>query len=562
MPVQVLEDQDLVRDKATAIKVVIVKTGNTLVEDLAIQVDVDGKISDSFYVLDSNDTSVLYGPQSLTNLSASTATKTIYFINNDIIPSNSSYTYTVTIDPNDTIEELTNENNNLEPEEVSVVDTSWGFFNPDKLIVGYFPTDWEDSDFSLYHDYFISSSDYLLGVLPIANSNFSTQKLDTSGDTSLLRPSGSRMGKYDLCLWIWGKYASVKLSNLTIERFVAVVPPGWFSKNTDMNYVGMWCSGAREMVVFEALPHTSGAAMSSHELGHSFNLHHDCQGCDTSCSVPPAKISRCADDGFWVDESRPMLISPSRQIFRFMDGHKSGVEYWPSEEDYQNLLTYSKAEPASLLTLSPDPSRGILAIGNVKSDKIASLEDWFILPGLEYDRGQESGTHSFEYRNRNGDLLYTCEFSPFITSGDSSLEEGPVALTLPYVENTVSIKLVTNGITLAEKSISTHSPYVELIQPGRSKTFSSKVPISWKGTDEDGDELSYVLLYSSDNGMTWQTISFGVTENEYLWETPKSLACSTCKIRVIATDGINTGQDTSDSPFSISRPLFIPIISR
>jgi len=47
-----------------------------------------------------------------------------------------------------------------------------------------------------------------------------------------------------------------------------------------------------------------------------------------------------------------------------------------------------------------------------------------------------------------------------------------------------------------------------------------------------------------------------------VWDISRLLPGTQYLIKVVATDGINTGQDVSDAPFTITGQLYLPLILR
>ena len=75
-----------------------------------------------------------------------------------------------------------------------------------------------------------------------------------------------------------------------------------------------------------------------------------------------------------------------------------------------------------------------------------------------------------------------------------------------------------------------------------------------RASDADGDTLGYTLLYSADNRGVWQPLVVNLEANDLLitegllHDMPGS---SEGKLKVIASDGVNTGEDSSDDLFTV-----------
>ena len=70
------------------------------------------------------------------------------------------------------------------------------------------------------------------------------------------------------------------------------------------------------------------------------------------------------------------------------------------------------------------------------------------------------------------------------------------------------------------------------------------------------------MLYSADNGANWETLATGLTATSYAWNLAGLSAGSQYLVKVIATDGFNTGQDVSNATFAIRGEIYLPLVLR
>ncbi len=70
-----------------------------------------------------------------------------------------------------------------------------------------------------------------------------------------------------------------------------------------------------------------------------------------------------------------------------------------------------------------------------------------------------------------------------------------------------------------------------------------KVSLRWEGYDPDGGELSYSVAISPDRGEHWWPVALDITTMEYGLDTA-TLESGTYTVKVIAHDGVNTGEST------------------
>ena len=109
------------------------------------------------------------------------------------------------------------------------------------------------------------------------------------------------------------------------------------------------------------------------------------------------------------------------------------------------------------------------------------------------------------------------------------------------------------------------APSVRLLYPSGGESFGAndEVTIRWASRDPDEDILLHTLYYSPDGNSRWMLIAAGVAGNEYRWKladvpgTPRNEGL----IRIVASDGFNTGEDTIGGVISIAgKPPMVAIL--
>lgn len=103
----------------------------------------------------------------------------------------------------------------------------------------------------------------------------------------------------------------------------------------------------------------------------------------------------------------------------------------------------------------------------------------------------------------------------------------------------------------AEVQVVNRPPTVTVTNPNGGELICNDTTITWTASDPDGDPLTYTVEYSSDGGSTYTAIATGLTATSYFWNTSGLPSGSNYLVRVIASDGELTGQDTSDGTFTI-----------
>jgi hypothetical protein len=211
----------------------------------------------------------------------------------------------------------------------------------------------------------------------------------------------------------------------------------------------------------------------------------------------------------------------------------------------------------------PTP-QAILATGTVYRNGTATFGDWYVMPHAELSELGPGGPYRFKYTDAEGRTLlqiafsYSFELEGLPAAGHTgptrfTLPEAAFVYTIPYIAGTKKIALLLNEVVLAEKVFSPSAPKVTVTSPNGGEVNTNKVTVRWTGSDADNDRLVYELLISPDNGLTWEPVAGDLTGTSYVVDTSEFSPGAKYVARVIATDGINTSEDLSDSPFTIRR---------
>jgi uncharacterized repeat protein (TIGR01451 family) len=159
------------------------------------------------------------------------------------------------------------------------------------------------------------------------------------------------------------------------------------------------------------------------------------------------------------------------------------------------------------------------------------------------------GSYILEQIDASGAVLSSQAFEP---GGQSERDERAFLLAVPFDPNTARLRISRNSRELDSLIVSDNPPQVRLLQPNGGELVGDSMVVEWQGSDADGDTLFYIVQYSTDLGDTWQALATGFPETRLTLETfhlPGS--DGRALIRVIASDGLNTGSDTSDRPFTV-----------
>lgn len=328
------------------------------------------------------------------------------------------------------------------------------------------------------------------------------------------------------------------------DRVVGVLPPDWFA-----TYWGSidpeWITTGGLMLITNrvaVLAEEGCPTVSAHEIGHTYNLPDAPHGVieEYNGSGNPAF-------GYWVNEQQYMdnLIC----FMGYAESTYASIQNWIDKGCFRHLLTreFAVSDPEILLV------RGLIFKNNT-----ASFDD--ILYRLPYGTPDialgATGNYSVALLDEGGTIIAQAGFNvTFIGRAKVPIEFDSISLGLkiPWMNGTRQIQIRNATHVLASKNLSLNSPNVAITFPngGEALEPGTNYTITWEASDPDGDSLTYSILYSNDNGSTWIPLAIDLPETNYNWNTAGFRGGSENLIKIIATDGINSGEDISNGSFTI-----------
>jgi len=127
-------------------------------------------------------------------------------------------------------------------------------------------------------------------------------------------------------------------------------------------------------------------------------------------------------------------------------------------------------------------------------------------------------------------------------------------LMLPYPSGVARIVLRKEAQQLAVRPVSIHATTITVLSPngGEDWEVTGTYTITWTASDIDGDSLTYSVLYSPD-GSEWLPVEMGITQTQVTVNMAELAGGNAARVRVLASDGVNTTADDSDTPFTVAR---------
>ncbi|HSP99674.1 MAG TPA: hypothetical protein VL049_20830, partial [Candidatus Dormibacteraeota bacterium] len=231
---------------------------------------------------------------------------------------------------------------------------------------------------------------------------------------------------------------------------------------------------------------------------------------------------------------------------------------WISDYTYRAIL--HRLDPgAALVAGDGEPelaADGLVVSGslNLTRDTV-DLEPFLRLADAPMDGRPQSSPFTIDLRDEDGGLLASYPFAPDVGSDVPSGEDriALISEVVPFDPATRAIEITHDGLVLGDRAVSAAAPTVQLLSPNGGETLAGpSALVTWQGDDADGDPLSYTLLYSIDGGESWVPIATGLAGESASIDLDDLPGSDTARLRIIASDGVNTAIDDSDGDFTVA----------
>ncbi|MFL5801325.1 MAG: PKD domain-containing protein [Roseiflexaceae bacterium] len=169
-------------------------------------------------------------------------------------------------------------------------------------------------------------------------------------------------------------------------------------------------------------------------------------------------------------------------------------------------------------------------------------------------------SYMLRLRDASGALLSeTAVITHEMTEHDIGAHQLDFTQYVPYNPLTRKIQLAFGDTVIVEQLVSPKPPLVT-IDGLDVDTAAHKATLRWRASDADGDALESSVLYSADNGATWRALSTGTTARQLAIDLNKLPGGAQARLRVLVSDGVNTGIATSAN-FAVPSHAPEPLIS-
>jgi len=320
-----------------------------------------------------------------------------------------------------------------------------------------------------------------------------------------------------------------------------------------------------------------------HEIGHAFGQSHviggpgvvkdGCGGeAGAGANYPNGRISPTTDifspsavfgfDSLKLFNGTNPILSPLwHDVMTYCDYQWiSKITYTELRNAFSTVLPRPSTSPEG--TLVAQDVFVVVGTLNLQSGAV-NLQPVSVLHDQPDVTLPEPGPYAIVLYGSEGDELARYPFTPHDMEMGPAPEETEeaqlayIAELIPF-QNGISILTIEGpGGVLYEVAAGPNPPYVQIISPNGGEWLADgDVTVSWWGTDDDGDPLTFNVEYSPDYGASWEPVALFLTGTEVTIDQFNLPESEVGLFRVTASDGIHSASDTSDAVFSI--PNHVP----
>ena len=253
---------------------------------------------------------------------------------------------------------------------------------------------------------------------------------------------------------------------------------------------------------------------------------------------------------FGYDLIQDEVIPKDYQVF--MHPHPSAIK-WISPFEFKAIFNKLKA-PDTSKNSTPATRTYLLFSGVVHIDNQVEFEPiWEVTASEPPILPPNGDDYCVDLLDSSESVLdshcFDLEFVDPLTGDVLDMQYFAVSLFKNPVGKYILLR--KNSTELGRVSASDTLPQVTLTSPTGEGPFTGNLEVAWSGSDLDGDDLHYNLLYSPDDGSIWYPVAINLTDTMTTLDLDWVMGSSQARLRVEVSDGFHCSSDESSSIFVV-----------
>jgi uncharacterized repeat protein (TIGR01451 family) len=318
-----------------------------------------------------------------------------------------------------------------------------------------------------------------------------------------------------------------------------------------------------------------GVYVATHEAGHIFGIQHVDGKPDRACDEPlvtlgwPSGWRPFVETAYPHDRGKISSTADPHALTTFYgydatarNGIRRPGDYdimtycgnrWISNYTWDKVRAWGAERTTQAATLQTSEEMLLVSgiISATAGEPLVELESLYRLSGAPAQPLPDPGDYNLNIRQ--GETLlasypFTVTAAALITYTDPGFTF--FDMIVPYPDGATEIEVAYGAEAVASRAVSANPPTVTLTLPASATPLTGTLPLTITASDPDGDDLTFTLLSSSDDGATWQSLTANFTETVYALHT-RDLAGGEQRLRLFASDGVNTA-DVVTLPFEVA----------
>jgi hypothetical protein len=199
--------------------------------------------------------------------------------------------------------------------------------------------------------------------------------------------------------------------------------------------------------------------------------------------------------------------------------------------------------------------------GVLHPDNRLDLDPGFLTSEPAYAAEDPTSALVAELLDDQGKLLlrYRLPFGAPCTDG-VAVHDRLVGGKVPFPSSTRLIRFLLDNVPIHEVQVPRQSPIVNIRWDPKDST-DGEQKIAWTGEHPDGLRLTYLVSYSADNGRSWEAVGLPTSDAEQIVDFRRLPGGRRCRLRVLATDGVNNTAAMTPPFERATQPCYAMILS-